>query len=56
MEKLTRYEEAFLAAILKKEKRHTEEFLRNNSDGLEAYFAINETLPLIETILDKINI
>ena len=54
MEKLTRYEEAFLEAILKKEKRNIEEFLETNSEGLDAYFAKNETLPLIEKILEKL--
>jgi hypothetical protein len=53
MEKLTRYEEAFIEAVLKKEKRNIEEFLKNNSESFEAFFARSETLPLIEAILKK---
>ena len=56
MKELTRYEMAFIEAVLKKEKRNLEEFLGNNGDSFEAYFARNETLPLIETILNKIEI
>lgn len=56
MEKLTRYEEAYLQAILKKEKRNLEEFLQNNNEAFEAYFVKNESLPMIENILNKIEI
>ena len=53
MEKLTRYEEAFLEATLKKEKRNLEEFLEKNGDSFEGFLAKAETLPLIEGILKK---
>lgn len=55
MEKLTRFEEAFLEAVLKKEKKNLEEFLKNNGESLEAYFVKNESLPIIESILKKID-
>ena len=53
MKKLTRYEELVLEAILKREKRRIEEFLETNNEGFDAYFAKNETLPAIESILEK---
>lgn len=56
MEKLTRPEEAFLEAVLEKEKRNLEEFLENNGDTFEAYFVKNESLPMIERLLAKIEI
>lgn len=56
MKQLTRYEEACLEAILKKEKRQAEEYLENNGDSFEAYFVKNETLPMIESLLKKIEI
>lgn len=56
MEKLTRPEEAFLEAVLKKEKRNLEEFLENNGEKFEAYFVRNESLPMIERLLEKIEI
>jgi hypothetical protein len=54
MEKLTRFEKVFLEAVLKKEKRNLEEFLEKNGNSFEAYFARNESLPAIESILSKI--
>ncbi len=54
MEKLTRFEELCLESILKKEKRNLEEFLKNNGESFEAYFVKNESLPVIESILKKI--
>ena len=54
MEKLTRFEIAFLEAVLKKEKRNLEEFLEKNGDSFEAYFVRNESLPMIENLLKKI--
>jgi hypothetical protein len=56
MQKLTRPEEAFLEAILKKEKRNLEDFLENKGDSFEAYFVKNESLPMIERLLKKIEI
>lgn len=56
MKKLTRPEEVFLEAILKKEKRNLEEFLEKNGDSFEAYFVRNESLPMIERLLSKIEI
>lgn len=56
MEKLTRFEEAFLEAVLKKEKRNLEEYLEKNGDKFEAYFVKNESLPMIEQLLAKIEI
>jgi hypothetical protein len=56
MEKLTRYEEAFLEAILNKEKRNLEEFLEKNGDSFEAYFVKNESLPMLENLLQKIEV
>lgn len=56
MEKLTRYEEAFLEAVLKREKRNLEEFLKNNGESFEAYFVRNESLPMIENLLQKIDL
>ena len=56
MKKLTRYEEVFLEALLKKEKRNLEEFLENKGDGFEAYFVKNESLPTVKSLLEKIEI
>ena len=56
MEKLTRHEEAFLQAILEKEKRNLEDFLEKNGEKFEAYFVRNESLPMIECLLKKIEI
>lgn len=56
MKKLTRYEELFLEALLKREKRNVEKFLEENGDSFEAYFARNETLPAIESVLAKIEV
>ena len=56
MKTLTRHEELFLEALLKREKRNLEEYLENNSEAFEAYFIRNETLPFIESVLAKIEI
>ena len=56
MKELTKFEEACLEAILKNEKRRIEEFLENNGDSFEAYFARNESLPMLENLLQKIEI
>ena len=56
MKQLTRFEEIFLEAILEKEKRNLEEFLENNGDKFEAYFVKNESLPMIENLLEKLEI
>ena len=56
MEKLTRFEEVFLEAVLEKEKRNLEEFLEKNGDSFEAYFVRNESLPMIERLLSKIEV
>lgn len=56
MEKLTRVEEVFLEAILEEEKRKLEEYLENNGESFEAYFVRNESLPMIERLLKKIEI
>ena len=56
MKKLTRHEELFLEALLKREKRNLEEYIKNNNDTFDAYFAQSETLPFIESILAKIEI
>ena len=56
MKELTRYEEACLEVILKKEKRNAEEYLEHNSESFEAYFVKNETLPMIEKLLSKIEV
>lgn len=56
MKELTRYEEACLECILKNEKRKAEEYLEHHGESLEAYFIKNETLPMIENLLSKIEI
>jgi len=56
MQKLTRFEEVFLEAVLKKEKRKLEEYLENNGESFEAYFVRNESLPMIENLLKKIEV
>ena len=56
MKALTRIEEVFLEAILKKEKIEAEEFLENNGESFEAYFVKNESLPMIENLLKKIEV
>lgn len=53
MEKLTRYEEAFLEAMLKKEKRNLEELLEKRPDSFEAFLAKDEGLPMLESLLKK---
>lgn len=56
MKQLTRFEEACLEVILKDKKRQAEEYLEKNGDSFEAYFVKNETLPMIENLLEKIEI
>lgn len=56
MKELTRFEEAFLEAVLKDKKRNLEEFLEKNGNSFEAYFVRNESLPIIENLLKKIEI
>lgn len=56
MKQLTRYEELALECLLKKEKRNAEEFLEKNPDSFEAYFVKNETLPVIESLLAKLEV
>lgn len=56
MKQLTRYEEACLEVILKDAKRKAEEYLEAKGDSFEAYFVKNETLPMIENLLSKIEI
>lgn len=56
MKQLTRFEEACLEVILRDRKRQAEEYLKNHNDSFEAYFVKNETLPMIENLLSKIEI
>ena len=56
MKKLTRFEEACLEVILEEKKRQAEEFLEKNGDTFEAYFVRNETLPMVENLLSKIEV
>ena len=56
MKTLTRFEEAFLESVLENEKEKAEAFLKNNGDSFEASFVRNETLPLLKSILGKIEI
>lgn len=56
MKKLTIYEELYLEALLKREKRNVEEYIKNNDETFGAYFAKSETLPFIVSILGKIEI
>ena len=56
MKQLTRFEEACLEVILRDRKRQAEEYLENHGDNFEAYFVKNETLPMIEKLLSKIEI
>ena len=56
MKALTRYEEACLEVILKDRKRQAEEYLEKHGDSFEAYFIKNETLPMIENLLKKIEV
>jgi hypothetical protein len=56
MEKLTRPEELMLEIILKREKERAEKFLEENGDAFEAYFVKNETLPLINRLIDKLEV
>ena len=55
MDKLTVCEKAFLECLLDMEKKRAEEFVKNNSDNFTAYFVENETLPMIASILNKLN-
>ena len=56
MKQLTRFEEACLEVILREKKKQAEEYLKTHSDSFEAYFVKNETLPMIENLLNKIEI
>jgi hypothetical protein len=56
MQKLTRIEEACLEVILRDRKRQAEEYLEKHGDSFEAYFVKNETIPMIENLLNKIEI
>lgn len=56
MKKLTRFEELTLEIILEREKERVEEFLEKNGSSFEAYFAKNETLPAINSILAKLEV
>jgi hypothetical protein len=56
MKQLTQAEELYLEVILKDRKRLLEEYLENRGDSFEAYFIKNETLPMIENLLSKIEI
>ena len=54
MEKLTSYEKVFVQAILKKQLRQTEDYVKENSNTLEAFLALNESVPLLKTIIEKL--
>ena len=56
MKQLTRFEEACLEVILRDKKRQAEEYLEKHGDTFEAYFVRNETLPMVENLLNKIEV
>ncbi len=56
MKQLTRFEEACLEVILRDKKRQAEEYLEKHGDTFEAYFVRNETLPMVEILLNKIEV
>lgn len=56
MKQLTRIEEIWLETILKDKKRQAEEYLEKCGDSFEAYLVKNETIPMIENLLNKIEI
>jgi hypothetical protein len=56
MKELTRMERAFLENILESEKEKAETFLENDGESLAAHFVRTETLPLLESILEKIEL
>lgn len=56
MKPLTRIEEACLEVILKDRKRQAEEYLEKHGDSFETYFIKNETIPMIENLLTKIEV
>ena len=54
MEKLNNVEMAFLIATLKGDRRKAEIFLEEHGDSFEAYFVKNETIPFLESIIQKL--
>ena len=56
MKQLTRFEEACLEVILRDRKKQAEEYLENNGDSFEAYFVKNETIPMVDNLLSKIEV
>ena len=56
MEKLTRFEEAYLEQILNTELKRAEKYLEENKGKFEAYFVENEGIPMLKNLLSKIEI
>ena len=54
MEKLTAYERAFIQTILKNQLRQTEDYVKENGNTLEAFLAQNESIPLLNGIIEKL--
>lgn len=54
MEKLTAYETVFIQSILKSQLRQTEDYVKENSNTLEAFLAQNESIPLLKSIIEKL--
>ena len=56
MEELTRIERLFLETVLKKEIRNTKNYIESNPETLESFLARNESLPMLESLLEKIKV
>lgn len=56
MKQLTKREEACLQLMLENEKRKAEEYMKNYGDSPEVRIIKNETLPMIENLLSKIEL
>lgn len=55
MTKLTAYERAFIQSVLKQQLRQTEDYVKENSNTLEAFLAQNESIPLLKSIIEKLD-
>lgn len=55
MNDLNTIEKEYIIRVLKAEKERVEAWLKDNAQTFEAFFVVNETLPAIKNIINKLS-
>ena len=55
MNELNVLEKEYIIRVLKAERERVEIWLKNNAQSFEAFFVVNETLPAIKSIINKLS-